>query len=292
MTRWIKKEEDPVCPIGAEFSVAHVPVTTGIELRIFRWMPLSGEPKTPVFFVPGWVSDITGWVSVIKEIASNRPVYYLESREKCSARLSRNGLAQSDFTIQRMADDVVTVCRELDLDTQQIVFFGSSLGSTTIVEALKGKKLDAKGAFIICPNAQFRYPLWGKMLLIPPASSYHVTKWIILFYLRYFRVNSKKEPEQIKRYIRTLRSAEPVRIRFSAIALQDYEIWPDLHTIGSPVTVAYASSDTLHLEDDITRVISEIPQSTLLKCPSNHYMHHSEIVSDLEVFIKNIDLGL
>lgn len=282
---------DPAAVEGAAFSSADVPADDGVTLRVLRWQPRGAREAEPLVFVAGWVSAVEGWASMLREAARDRDVYYLESREKVSARIDRAGrpaLGPADFSIDRLARDLVAVCAELGLDDGRTLFAGSSVGSTTILEALKGERLRARAAFVIGPNARFRYPPWGKALIRLPTAAYAGVKEIVLFYLRHFRVDAKGEPGQMERYERTIRSAHPRRIQLSAQAFERYEIWPGLETIAVPVAVASARSDTLHDAADIRRIVETIPRGEHVACPSNLYMHGPQIVDDLRRFAARL----
>jgi pimeloyl-ACP methyl ester carboxylesterase len=279
---------DPAAVEGAAFSVSDVRADDGVTLRVMRWRPRGEPDEAPLVFVAGWVSSVEGWASMLREAARDRDVYYLESREKVSASIDRAGLRAADFAIDRLAGDLVAVCAELGLDDGRTVFAGSSVGSTTILEALKGERLRARGAFVIGPNARFRYPLWGRALIRLPAATYTAAKEIVLFYLRHFRVDAQREPGQMERYERTIRRAHAERIRLSAQAFERYEIWPDLETIAAPVAVASAHSDKLHDGEGIRRIVETIPRCEHVACPSNLYMHGPKIVEDLRRFIARL----
>ena len=66
-----------------------------------------------------------------------------------------------------MAEDLIEASRQLGLDPDRTVLFGSSMGSNAILEALKEGGMIAKGAFVIGPNIEFHFPWWGR----PPESA-------------------------------------------------------------------------------------------------------------------------
>lgn len=282
---------DPIAAEGAVFSARYLEVQEGVALRLFHWQPEVPACEDPVFFVAGWVSAVEGWAGLLRALITRRPVYYLESREKQSARIARGGLSRADFTIERQAEDIITACDLLDLDLDRVVFSGSSMGSTSIIEALKHGRLRARGAFVIGPNARFHFPWWGKALTRVPASTYAVVIRLVLFYLRNFRVNSRMEPQQMARYERTLLRAVPLRMKLSAQAVYPYEIWDGLETIDVPVALAHAPTDTLHGEQEIERIVATIPRGRAVPCPTNFYMHDAGVAADIEAFITTIDEG-
>ncbi len=286
------REDPPVVaaqdPLGgaASFREERVEVADGVVTRLLRWRtPAPSRP--PVVFVPGWVSDPAGWFDLLRAMTADREVVYVETREKASAYLPKR-LGPDDFTVPRLADDLRRVCAGLELRETPVVM-GSSLGGTVILEALKGEGLPARAAFLIGPNGRFRIPWWGWPLLRLPDGAYTVASEFALWYLRRFRVNAEREPEQMERYVRTVRSAEPGRLKLSARALGHYTVWPGLAGVKVPVAVAYAPSDTLHVADDILHMVRELPVGVAVECPSNLHMHRPEILVDLDRFVAGVD---
>jgi pimeloyl-ACP methyl ester carboxylesterase len=282
---------DPIDVKGTIFEVHHVYACAGVRLRVLRWQPREPTGSEPIVFAPGWTSAIEGWADLMRAIAVRRPLIYIESREKPSAQIDLPKLTREDFSISQMASDLTGICQGLELDLSRAVFVGSSLGSTTILEALKRGRLEARGAFVIGPNGRFHFPLWAKILTHVPTGAYAAVIRIALFYLRNFRVNSQLEPQQMKRYEQTLLGAHPLRMKLSAQAFYPFELWEDLETIPVPVAVAYAPTDTLHAEEEIQRIIDTIPKGRAVACPSNLYMHRADVAEDIESFLRAISVS-
>ena len=265
---------------GCSFQERLVPVGGQVRLRALSWRPARAT-RRPLLFVAGWVSAVEGWLDLLRVLAPTREVHYLETREKRSAQIPAGSpLSPEQFGVARMAQDVIAVARELRLDGRALVV-GSSLGATVLLEAMKGGALAPAGAFLIAPNVRFVYPWWGDVLVRGPAASYHVVKYLVLFYLRHFRV---REPEQMRRYEVTLREADPARIKLSAMAFQGYEVWPGLETIFAPVAIAYGKSDGLHGHEDVDRLAASLKRSWPVACESNTYLHSAAVAADLERF--------
>jgi pimeloyl-ACP methyl ester carboxylesterase len=282
-------EVNPVPVPGVQFNERRLTVEDGVRLRLYEWRPENDGGADPVLFVAGWISLVTGWVPLLEELVQTRPVYYLETREKESAEISPELMRPASFSVSRLAEDLVEVSKQLELDGHRTILFGSSMGSNAILEALKGDRLKAKAAFIVGPNAEFHFPWWGRPLVHLPPWVYSAAKPFVLWYLRTFRVNTLEDPEQMARYVRTVRAADPERIMLSARAVIDYEAMPGLGTISSPVAVAYAPSDTLHGEEEVGRIVDAMPHGVAVSCPSNTYMHTAEVVADLERFLTGLD---
>jgi pimeloyl-ACP methyl ester carboxylesterase len=266
-----------------------VTVEDGVSLRLYEWRPESDDGADPILFVAGWISLVTGWVPLLEKLVRTRPVYYVETREKESAEISKPLMRPESFSIPRLADDLIEVSRQLGLDHDRTVLFGSSMGSNAIVEALKGERLAAKAAFVIGPNAEFRFPWWGRPLVYLPPWVYSAAKPYVLWYLRTFRVNAREDPAQMARYVRTIRAADPQRIMLSARAVIDYDAVPGLETISAPVAVAYAANDTLHSEEEVQRIVAAMPRGVAVSCPSNTYMHKADVVMDLDRFLDTTE---
>jgi pimeloyl-ACP methyl ester carboxylesterase len=283
---------DPaVDPIGSgvAYSERWVEVQQGVALKVMEWCPPGGSSAPPLMFVAGWVSVVDGWRPLLEALVRRRRIVYIETREKRSARIDRAQLAVPNFTVARLADDLRRVADDVGAGCGEAVWFGSSMGSNAILEALKGGCLSGRGAFLVGPNAAFRVPWWGRPLLFLPAAAYRPAKGFVLWYIRRFRVNVEQDPEQMRRYERTLNAADPIRLKLSARAVIDYTVWPALDTVQVPVAIAFAASDTLHGEDEARAIVGALPRGIAVECPSNTYMHRADVAEELDEFIASID---
>ena len=279
---------DPIAATHANFQELYIEAEDGVELRVFHWEPKEPASDDPFVFVAGWVSIVAGWADFLRAMSKKRPVFYVETREKTSALIRQRRLRSTDFDMHRLARDLMNICARLPVETARTVIAGRSFGATAILEALKHGALKVRGAFLIGPNSEFKAPpVLGKVVYLP-AFLYHGFKYILLWYLRTFRVDVKKEPEQMARYDQTLRTANPRRLQLSAISALKYSVWKDLETIEVPVGMAYASSDKLHGVANIERMVEAIPQASEFSCESNIYMHSAGLMNDVEAFIDSL----
>jgi pimeloyl-ACP methyl ester carboxylesterase len=276
---------DPITS-GVKFRHHRVEVEEGVSLTVYEWQP--GTGAEPLVFVAGWVSVIEGWRPLLEVLVRERPVYYMETREKRSAVFDRDRLRPVDFTIPRLGDDIIAVCEQLAIDPERRVFFASSMGSNAVLEAFKHRRLEGRGAFLVGPNAEFRFPGWGKVLVLFPTVLYRPLMPLILWYLKHFRVNVQEDPQQMVRYQRTLRAAHTKRLKLSARAVLGYSLFPGLETVEAPVAIAYAASDTLHESDDVHLIVDALPRGRAVECPSNTYMHTASVAADLNLFITKM----
>jgi pimeloyl-ACP methyl ester carboxylesterase len=281
-------DADPIGHAAAKFDARMVEVDEGISVRVFHWEPLQGGQPEPLVFLPGYVSAISGWVDVLREIVPIRPLYYLESREKISARIDRKTLTPDDFSVARLANDLIAACDSLGLVDDSKILAGSSLGATTVLEALKHNRLKGKAGFMIGPNSEFRAPWFIKMLLQLPANTYHLLKYFMIWYLATFRVDAVKEPEQMQRYRDTLLTAEPHRLKMCAKSAITYTIWSDLETVTVPIVLTLAVTDKLHTSENILRMKQLMKKAEILECESNKYMHSPAIAANCETFVRRV----
>jgi pimeloyl-ACP methyl ester carboxylesterase len=281
---------DPIAPVAAVFSKTYQKVDDGIELRVLRWQPQ--QPRSPVILVlvAGWISVVEGWQEVLRELAPDVEIVYIETREKHTARIAGAQMQVPSFSIPRLADDLITIFADLGIDPERAVLSGSSMGANVILEALKHQRLPVSAAFLIGPNIEFRIPWWSPVLIGLPNFTYHAAKHAALWYLRSFRVNARDDPAQMRRYERTVNAAEPTRLKLSVKAVADYQVWPDLDTIRTPVALAYAPSDTLHGEGEVEAIAARIPGARAIACPSNTYMHTAEVVGDIRRYLEELGI--
>lgn len=276
---------DPI-DSGVKFLHHQIEVEEGVRLTVYEWQP--GTGAEPLVFVAGWISIIEGWRQLLEALVPERPVYYMETREKRSAVFADARLRPEDFAIPRLGDDILAVCDRLEIDSENRVFFASSMGSNAVLEAGKHGRLGGRAAFLVGPNADFQFPGWGKALTYLPASIYHLARPFMVWYLERFRVNVNEDPEQMARYRRTLKAAQPDRLKLSARAVLGYSLFPNLQTVEIPVAVAYASSDTLHQGNEVHRIVEALPRGEAVECPSNTYMHTAAVAGDLRRFIATL----
>ncbi len=276
--------ENPLAGVAATFRERWVEVQDGVEIRLLEWRP-EQPTAAPVVLVAGWISVLEGWLDVLETLARTRLVLYVETREKRSAQIRNDRMRPAEFTVHRLAEDLLEVAGRVGLEVSRSTFLGSSMGANAILEALKYRRLQPRAAFLVGPNASFHIPLWGRPLLYTPSVSYQLARPFVEWYLRRFRVDAEREPEQMRRYERTLRAAEPDRLKLSARAIVDYRVWDGLETIEAPVAIGFADSDTLHAEREVRAIVAQLPRGEAVRCASNTAMHSAEVVEIMDAFL-------
>lgn len=277
---------------GVQYREEMVAVDQSVRLRTMVFKPEISQGKSPVIFVAGWVSIFSGWTTFISALARQRDVYYLETREKESATIDNEDLLRdNDFSIYQNAKDIIQICEHFGINSPQTIACGSSLGATSLLEAMKNGKLRVGGAFLIGPNGEFAAPRALLWILYLPVFFFKPVICFLKWYLRHFRVDAEKEPEQMKRYEEIFKTVNPSRLKHSARAtiLGNYQVWPDIESIRSPVAIAYASSDKLHNIDNIMLMARRLPRGILNQCPTNLYMHSASLLADIDKFESEIN---
>jgi pimeloyl-ACP methyl ester carboxylesterase len=280
-------DSDPVGVEATDFEERWISVSDGVDLRLLHWNPTQPATANPVLFVAGWISVLDGWIDLLRRLIPSRPVYYLETREKRSARIPPNRMKTRHFSLSRLAQDLIETWRQLELSDGEAELFGSSMGANAILEALKYDRLPARAAFLIGPNSEFLFPWWSWAVLGLPTVSYPLLRRFVLWYLRNFRVDAESEPEQMRRYVRTLNAAHPLRLKRSALAVKSYQVWPGIDTVEARVGIGFASSDKLHSEDSILKIVDALPNGHAIRCESNTYMHTAAVAEVIDAFFSS-----
>jgi len=274
---------DPLVAVMATYEERHVEMDDGAVLRVMCWQPHRAERDWPVVFVAGWISLVSGWAHLLHALVVRQPVYYVETRDKSSARLPA-GCAPAQLTIGRNARDLGAVLDAIGVPEHRRVIVASSLGATVLLEALK-LGLKAHRIFLIGPSTEFPNPWWLLPLTYLPSWLYPPVRDALLWYLRTFRVDAEAEPEQMARYERTMGAAEPTRLKLSARVFRGFTVWDGLDRIEVPVAVAWAETDKLHGAEQVRRLVEALPRAVAVPCPSNLYMHRAEVVADIDAFV-------
>ncbi len=138
---------------GVKVSEDYVEVSDGVALRVIDFIPEREGPEKPaVVFVAGWISLISGWTYVLKQLTPHYRTIYIETREKVSARLP-DGLG--DFSVARMSLDIHEVLnRHVSVKTP-FCFVGSFLGATIVLDYVSQDLRQPSRAILIGPNAEF-----------------------------------------------------------------------------------------------------------------------------------------
>lgn len=273
------------CAPGATVSEERLVVCPGVNLKLLVFMPPGKVSRPPVLFIPGWISLITGWKDVLIEMTATYPVYYLETREKSSARLT----GRQDQGIPAYREDIIFAAEKLGLMKNEYIMFGSSLGATAILDAHSSLESKPVALILVGPNAEFRTPGWGVVVirLIYPGFFFMVRS-IVKLYLKWFRLNAAADRAQYEKYCRALDMAEPFRLKKAALKLKDYKVWDLLENIDTPVLVIGGNKDKLHEPENLVRIVDLLPRGEMLDMETNSNTHSAGMVQEMTAWLERI----
>lgn len=258
----------------------------GVKLKIIDFIPKSHEDGSPVLlFVAGWISLVSGWRGFIKEFTKHGRIIYVETREKRSSVLQSG--KKVEFTIDRHRNDIKNIVDIIFEKDDNFSIAGSSLGATAILEYLALNRRNPQCAALITPNPEFNFPaILSYAVLALPASLYFLTKPVVKWYLRNFRLDKKNAKEQITKYEMTLDEADPHKLKANALTLRKYSIWDRLNKINTPCLFMGAAQDTLHDTGKIKKMLSMINRSEYIELLSNIDTHSEKGAEAVISYIK------
>tara|TARA_B100000029_G_C17413143_1_gene901515 strand:- start:183 stop:1043 length:861 start_codon:yes stop_codon:yes gene_type:complete len=267
-----------------EFFVEVVP---NISVRVLRWVPTDSSAASlgPAVVVPGWGSVFEGWRPLLTEWVSRRPIVYIETREKKSARIDRK-VRREDFEMRHHGHDVAAVLDEFGIDSAEVDWFSSSLGATLLIDAYQNNVLAGRSSILLAPNPDFKFPLWARILLKMPLPKF-MHPALVRFAVWVVERRTKEEGQRI-RYRRALMSQDLERLLLSSRANIRYSLPQDLSSIPVPCAVMTAKSDTLHGMDKVLDIVDRLPDAVLIEVPSNQYAHEADVLAQIEEFQSSI----
>lgn len=272
---------------GANAEELFVEVAPNISVRVLRWIPVDSSVASldPAVVVPGWGSVFEGWRPLLTEWVSRRPIVYIETREKKSARITRK-VRREDFEMRHHGHDVAAVLGKLGIDSAEVDWFSSSLGATLLIDAYQNDVLAGRSSILLAPNPDFEFPLWARILLKMPLPKF-IHPALVRFAVWIVERRTKEEGQRI-RYRRALLSQDLERLLLSSRANIRYSLPQDLSNASVPCAVMTASSDTLHDMDKVLDIVDRLPNAVLIEVPSNQYAHEADVLAEIEEFQSSI----
>jgi len=261
----------------------HIPVGEQVTLSVIFIKPVKETDRPTIVFVPGWISLISTWKTVLVEMGREFPVYYLETREKNSSKT--NG--KVNYQMEDFARDIAVVTDRLNVQDGKFILCGSSLGATAIVESYRFLNKNPLCLVLIGINAVFRIPkFWQCVVYLFPPRLYILMKPVIKWYLRNFRLDIHSDRAQYEKYCNNLEAANPWKLKKAALALAHYEIWSHLTDIPIPVLLIAATKDELHEHENIIKIGDRITNSTVIDMETNFNSHSPALVEEIRRFIS------
>lgn len=264
LERYPRSATDPIADRAEERWIA-VP---GGSLRVVRIAPsragvrdASQSEALPVLFVPGWGGVIDGFRETLRAIEDGIELFYVETREKRSSRLSR----RTSFSMERIGADVGVVAAELGLEPGRFILAGSSFGGGVVAQALADGRLRPRIGLLYDPMPRLWMPRWIMNLLVPLMPAWLIT--VMRPGLKRLVVAGMQEATQRRRAERFIDDAVLWKWRAVSLRLRDWDIHRVGPTITSPVHVLNGSADRFHDSGIYPAIARSIPGARLARIP-------------------------
>ena len=264
----------------------YVKVSDGSEIRVLTFESLSEEPNNiEIFFIPGMMTIFPRWEKVVKELNDRYKIYYIESREKKTSKLTK----KAKIDIPQLSDDLIQVQNYLGLNKREYISVSSSLGGTTILEAAAKGELTPVGSVFVGPGSEFHFPKWLIFLLrITPAFILTLFKPLARFILGDIRVDKKNDPDQSRAYKRMIDEADFGRMKKCILNIYDYKGWSILPKVHHRALLVGATHDTLHESDFTKKIADSMPNGTFIDLITNQAAHDTPLVELTNAFVAEL----
>jgi len=274
------------CAPGTIIQEEYVQVNPQVSLRVIRFAPQQPTQNPVMVFVPGWISLIHGWKDVLREMTRDFTVYYVETREKISSRVSGN----VPYTVEALGKDIVQIIDHYHLQDNQYILFGSSLGATVILDSCRFLRRHPRALILVGPNAVFRVPRLGMFIIrIFYPGFYPLIKPIVKWYLHNFRLNVESDYAQYVKYCRAIDAADPYKLKKAVIAFSRYQVWELLPNIPYPTLIIGASKDKLHEPENLKRITAMLPKATYLDMETNKMTHGAQVGEKVRQYLVQLE---
>jgi len=281
----VKYDFQSFCAPGAIVKEEWIQVNDRVTLQVQRFKAAEKTNNPPVIFVPGWVSLPAGWKTVVQDMTRDFDVYYVETREKNSARTS--GI--KDFSVEATGEDLNKIAEHFKFNPQDYILFGSSLGATAILDTAPNLSIDPRALVLIGPNAVFRFPWWAMAVIYSLHSGLlNIFKPFVKWHLRNYRLDVDSDPAQYKKYCDAIDTADLKKLKRGVVALSKYKVWDRLPLIEHPTLIIGGHKDLLHEPENLKKIYSMLKNGTYLEMETNARTHSPDMVDGMRKYLKGL----
>lgn len=273
------------CAPGTTYLDRMIGVSNGVSLRVVSFYPKLKSQQLPVVMAPGLISVMLTFKNILIELTKDFVVHYVETREKASSTI----IDKTDYHVVSIGMDIEEIVSYLDLKENKFILFGASLSATAMVHCFNEFRSSPFCMVLLEPNALFDYPPWSLAIIRCSPPLYRFFKPIAKWYLKHFRVNTKEDYEMFEINCRALDAADPYKLRDVVLAITNYQIWGHLESVKSPTLIVFASKDTFHRRDDISKMISMMKGCTCCDLETHKRIHSREFVDQIRNYIHTIN---
>ena len=270
------------CDPGTVISDEFMPVAADVSLRVITFSPAADYNNPVIFIIPGWISIVEGWKTLLSDFTRDHTVIYMETREKSSSKISR----YSDLSVEKIGEDISVVIKKKYLSESDYILLGSSLGATSIIEGYHLIGSRPKCLIMIGPNAEFGFTFLAKTIIrVCPVFLYKFALPFIKWYMKKNYLDVRADPEQYENYSDLLNYIEPRRVKRSALAFFDYKVWQRLSDIDCPALILGGSNDVMHNPHNIELMVKKIKDVRYIDLEINSRTHGQEAIKIMRSFM-------
>jgi pimeloyl-ACP methyl ester carboxylesterase len=271
------------CAAGTKVKEEMILVAENVSIRVITFNPAEDHNNPPVLFVAGWITLISAWKEVLREMTKDFTVYYIETREKISSQVK----GKVSYGVEDIGKDIVTLISHFELKDKRYILFGSSLGASSILECCRFLDRNPLCLVLIGPNAVIRVPRFAKVIIyFFPPPLYLLIKPIVKWYLKTFRLDIKSDYEQYEKYCGNIDAADPWKLKKAVMKLWNWKGWDLLPGIEYPTLIAGASKDSLHEPENLKKMVAMMKKATYIDLETNKGTHSKEMVEEMRKYIR------
>ena len=257
-------------------------VSDNLQLFEVHFIPQTPSKYPPVIFVPGWGSFINSWEIVLKEMTKHFEIFYVETREKGSAKHN----PEQPITIQEIGKDLARVIELKDLTKDSFIMFGSSMGATAIIESILNNNIKPSLAVLIGPNMKYKIPrIWIYVITLLPDFLYGLIKPLAKYYMKKKYIDMNSDSEQFKKYSYVLDNIHFERTKRAVHGFKNYSLSSRILEIKQRTVIFSGKKDALHNFKDAVEMNNKIKNSKLFNLETNHRTHSKEMVDLLRDYL-------
>jgi len=275
------------CSPGTKIQTRYLEISDDIQLFEVHFSPKDISKYPPVIFIPGWGSFIQGWKIVLQEMSKDFEIYYIETREKGSAKHTR----EQKISIQNIGDDIAKAVQLHDMDDNSFIALGSSMGATVILDAMAENKLKPSLSVLIGPNIEFNIPQFLIIFIaLMPNQLYKMIKPCVKWYMKRKYIDMNSDSKQYHKYAYVLDHIHLGRTRRSALSFKKYSFENKIDQIKSRILIFSGKKDILHSYEKTLSMANRVMNATLINLETNDRTHSVEMVDEMKAYLKKYNL--
>jgi pimeloyl-ACP methyl ester carboxylesterase len=214
--------------------------------------------------VPGFGATPEGFQDFYAALRGRAELYYLETREKSSSRITAR---RPDMSVSRSARDIQQALDHLGLSPgRDFLLIAACWGAAIVLQGLIEGSLDAPTVVVADPMHALWFPKWLLRFAAPvaPPALLRVLRPLIARSM----LGDMQEPTQKERAYAFVYSADIWKWKTSAHEAWDFELIGRLEKIAREVFVLNGTKDKIHDQVFYPRMAAEMPHGRFIYMPT------------------------